>query len=288
MIVWPEDRGFLTDRTKPGQVDVVTRRTAHEVSHQWFGHQLYPAQVEGSAMLVETLAKYSEMLVLEAMSGKGSVPPLLRYERDVYLLSRANMPFAEPPLTQVVDLEHVYYSKGAIVMEAIRDLVGEPALDRALRRLLHEHDASGTPARAQDLLDALRAESSPEAYALIDEWLTKVSMVDLRVQDASAVALPDGRYRVTATVRGRKTLEPGGPVAPKEIPFDEMIDVAVYAEHPLTTSATPLYAAKHRLRTGETQVVFEVSGRPAFVSLDPFERRIELERADNVRAIVVR
>jgi ABC-2 type transport system permease protein len=288
MIVWPEDRGFLTDQSRGGQVDLITRRTAHEVSHQWWGHQLYPAQVEGSAMLVETLAKYSEMLMLEAMGGKASLPPLLRYERDRYLMSRANVRLPEPPLSQVVDLEYVYYSKGAIVMEAIRDLIGEGALDRALRRLLREHDASGSPARAQDLLDALRAESTPEAYALIEEWLTKVSFVDLRVEDATAETLPGGRYRVTVTVRGRKTLDPGGNVTPTVVPLDEQIDVAVYAENPLTRNAVPVYAGKHRIHSGETRLTFEVSSRPAFISLDPFERRIELERADNVRSITMR
>jgi aminopeptidase N len=285
MIVWPEDRGFLTDDRRGGEVDLITRRLAHEVSHQWWGHQLYPARVEGGTMLVETLAKYSELLVLEATKGRGSLPPLLRFEREVYLLSRANTPFPEPPLMRVVDLEHVYYSKGSIVMDAMRDLIGEDALNRALRRLLGEHGAAAPPATTPDLLAALRAEAAPEHHALIDEWVREVSFVDLRVEAASAQALPDGRYRVSATVLGRKTLDPAGGVKATEVPLDEMIDVAVYAEHPLGTDAAPLYAGKHRLRTGRNELTFEVSGRPGFVSLDPFERRIEAERADNIREL---
>jgi len=285
VIVWPEDRGFLTDARGGGEVDLITRRLAHEISHQWWGHQLYPAQVEGGSMLVETLAKYSEMLVLEAAHGPGSLPPLLRYEREIYQLSRTNMPFPEPPLDRVVDLDYVYYSKGAIVMDALRDLIGEDALNRALRRLLREHGTAGPPATAADLLVALRAESAPEQYALIEEWIRQVSFVDLRVEAASARALPDGRYRVTATVRARKTYDPAGGIAPTEVPLDEMIDVAVYASHPLSTDAAPLYAGKHRLRTGRNEVSFEVRGRPGFISVDPFERRIEAERADNVREL---
>jgi aminopeptidase N len=225
------------------------------------------------------------MLVLEATGGKGSLPPLLRFERETYLLSRTNTPFPEPPLMRVVDLEHVYYSKGAVVMEAMRDLIGEDALNRALRRLLREHGPADAPATTSDLLAALHAESAPEHHALIDEWLGEVSFLDLRIEAASAQELPGGRYRVTATVRGRKTFDPAGGVPPTEVPLDEMIDVAVYAGHPLTTDAAPLYAGKHRLRTGQTEVTFEVSGRPGFISLDPFERRIEAERADNVREL---
>jgi aminopeptidase N len=225
------------------------------------------------------------MLILEATQGQGSLPPLRRFEREVYLLSRTNTPFPEPPLMRVVDFEHVYYSKGAIVMDAMRDLIGEDALNRALRRLLRGHGASSRPATTEDLLAALRAEAAPEHHALIDEWVREVSFLDLRVEAASAQALPDGRYRVTATVRGRKTFDPAGGVTPTEVPLDEMIDVAVYESHPISTAAAPLYAGKHRLRTGQTEVTFEVRGRPGFISLDPFERRIEAERADNIREL---
>jgi hypothetical protein len=31
-----------------------------------------------------------------------------------------------------------------------------------------------------------------------------------------------------------------------------------------------------------------MQGRPRFISLDPFERRIEAERADNVRPVTIR
>ena len=238
-------------------------------------------------MLVETLAKYSEMLVLEATQGQGSLPPLLRFEREMYLLSRTNTPFPEPPLMRVVDLDHVYYSKGAIVMDAMRDLIGEDALNRALQRLLREHGATSPPATTVDLLAALRAEAAPEHHALIEEWIREVSFLDLRVEAASAQALPDGSYRVSATVRGRKTFDPAGGIKTTEVPLDEMIDVAVYAGHPLSTDAAPLYAAKHRLRSGQTVLTFEVRGRPGFISLDPFERRIEAERADNIRELQV-
>jgi ABC-2 type transport system permease protein len=286
MIVWPEDRGFLTDPRYPAEVDLIARRTAHEVSHQWWGHQLYPAQVPGGSALVETLAKYSEMRVLEAMHGPASIPPLLRFEREMYLLSRTNMPLPEPSLSRVVDLDYVYYSKGAIVFEALRDLMGEEALDRALRRLLREHGPGARPAVAADLIAVLHAEAAPEHHALIDEWVDQVTFYDLRIESATARPLGDGRWEVTATVRAGKTLLPGGRnEAARAAPLDEQLDVAVYAEHPFGSSAAPVYAGKHRLRTGTNQVTFEVQGRPGYLSVDPFERRIEAERADNVREL---
>ncbi|MDB4889382.1 MAG: hypothetical protein JWL61_1237 [Gemmatimonadetes bacterium] len=288
VIVWQEDRGFTT-KYREGDVDLVTKRLAHEVSHQWWGHTLYPAQVEGGVTLVETMAKYSELLVLEAMQGKDAVPAMLRYERELYVMSRANMPFPEPTLLRAYDYDFIYYAKGAIVMEALRDLMGEEALNRALRRLLQEHGgATKRPATTLDLQAALHAESPPSEHALIDEWLGKVTLYDLRVESATSEALPGGSSRVTVTIRARKTLEPGGGIKPSEAPLDELIDVAVYAAHPLGTSARPLQAGKYRLRSGETRITIDVNGKAAFVSVDPFERRIEVERADNLREIAGR
>jgi hypothetical protein len=288
MIVMPENRGFLTDAGSGGNVDLVTRRVAHEVSHQWWGHGLYPARVEGGTMLVETLAKYSDLRVLEAMKGRADVLSLLRFEREMYLLWRTYMPTAEPPLTRVVDLEHVYYSKGTIVMEAIRDLIGQDALDRALRNLLQAHGPGMRRATVADLRAALYAEAAPEHHALIGEWIDGVTFYHLRVESATAQALPGGRWRVTAMVRARKTVDPGGGTPVTEAPLDEAIDVAVFGNDPIDTKAVPLYAAKHRLRGGLAEVTFEMRGRPRFISLDPFERRIEAERADNMRQVTIR
>lgn len=288
MIVMPENRGFLTDGGRGGDVDLVTRRVAHEVSHQWWGHGLYPARVEGGTMLVETLAKYSDLRVLEAMQGRAQVLSLLRFEREAYLLWRTYMPTAEPPLSRVVDLEHVYYSKGTIVMEAIRDLIGEDALDRALRHLIQTHGPGMPRATVADLRAALWREATPEQQVLIGEWIDGVTFYHLRVESATAQPLPGGRWRVTAKVRARKTNDPGGGTPVTEAPLDEAIDVAVFADDPIDTDATPLYAGKHRLRGGLAEVTFEMQGRPGYISLDPFERRIEAERADNVRQVTLR
>jgi hypothetical protein len=226
--------------------------------------------------------------VLQDMRGRAQALSLLRFERETYLLWRTYMPIAEPPLTRVVDLRHVYYSKGSIVMEAIRDLIGEDALDRALRHVIRAHGPGMPRATAADLRAALWREATPEQQALIGQWIDGVTFYHLRVESATAQPLPGGRWRITATVRSRKTIDPGGGAPVREAPLDEAIDVAVFAGDPIDSGATPLYAGKHRLRGGLAEVTFEMQGRPGYISLDPFERRIEAERADNVRPVTLR
>jgi hypothetical protein len=42
---------------------------AHEVAHQWWGHRITPASVEGEVLLAEGIANYCGMKVLERTYG---------------------------------------------------------------------------------------------------------------------------------------------------------------------------------------------------------------------------
>jgi len=87
-IPYSEDIGFLFRRTDPDKIDLVTYVTAHEIAHQWWGHQLVPADQQGGTLLVESFAQYSALLVMEKMYGKEQVRRFTKYELDSYLRSR--------------------------------------------------------------------------------------------------------------------------------------------------------------------------------------------------------
>ena len=82
----------------PTKIDVATYVTAHEIGHQWWGHQLVPADQQGASMLVETFAQYSALLVMEQHYGKEQVRRFLKYELDRYLRSRGGAVLEELPL----------------------------------------------------------------------------------------------------------------------------------------------------------------------------------------------
>src|SRR6185503_18296611 len=88
-IFFAENRTLLVDQRDPNRPDLVGRRVAHEVAHQWWGCRLIPASVEGAPLLVESLTKYSELMVMEKMHGRRHVRRLLDYEVDQYLTGRA-------------------------------------------------------------------------------------------------------------------------------------------------------------------------------------------------------
>ena len=283
VIFFSEHRGFLTDARDSADLDLVTRRVAHEVGHQWWPHQVNPGDGPGASFVNESLAKYAEQMVLRRLRGDAQVTRLMEFDLQRYLLGRAQEQDPERPLSRVEGQAYLYYGKGAVVMNALRDLLGEDALNRALHRFVAEHAYPRGTAGSGDLIAAIEAGATPAQRVLIEQWTREVVMYDLAVESASVQRLPDGRYRVTARIRAGKAARRATADVPLEM--DEMLDVALFAADAAGPAGVPLYVAKQRIRGAVTEVSIVVSGRPASIAIDPYVHRVEAERGDNVRAV---
>jgi ABC-2 type transport system permease protein len=115
-IPYSENIGFLTKLGEPDKIDVVTYVTAHEIAHQWWGHQLVPSSQQGGTMLVESFAQYSALLVMERLYGKEQMRRFLKYELDRYLRSRGGEVVEELPLARVENQQYIHYQKGSLVL----------------------------------------------------------------------------------------------------------------------------------------------------------------------------
>jgi aminopeptidase N len=76
----------------------VTYITAHELAHQYWGHQIAGADMQGSTLLVETLSQYSALMVMKKIHGEEQIRRFLKYELDDYLRSRGGEIVEELPL----------------------------------------------------------------------------------------------------------------------------------------------------------------------------------------------
>ena len=83
-VPFSEGIGFMLD-IKEGDVDMAYYVTAHEMAHQWWGHQLAPGDVQGSAMLSETLSQYSALMVMKQVYSEEQMQKFLKHELDRYL-----------------------------------------------------------------------------------------------------------------------------------------------------------------------------------------------------------
>ncbi|HVT04449.1 MAG TPA: hypothetical protein VHL58_13860 [Thermoanaerobaculia bacterium] len=97
--------------------------------------------------------------------------------------------------------------------------------------------------------------------------------------------LADGRFQVEAKITAAKR-QAAADGTEREVPLDEMIDVALFHKVPDLTPSTDLIATqRQRLRTGTNEVTFVVNQAPAWIAVDPWILRIDRNRFDNSRRV---
>jgi len=124
--------------------DVINELAGHELSHLWWGgNQMAPDEREGAAMLTETLAMYTEMMLYKQMYGKEKMMERIKLHQQIYDEEKGfstNLPLYKVGSGQT----HISYSKGAVVMMQLSELIGEEKLNLALKHLIISTKQSGT------------------------------------------------------------------------------------------------------------------------------------------------
>jgi ABC-type transport system involved in multi-copper enzyme maturation permease subunit len=281
MMFLSESRAFLIDARERSQVDLVTRRTAHEIAHQWWGHHVTPDVFPGASTIIESLPRYSELLVLDKRYGRSQLRRSLQFELDRYLGGRTADKDPEVPLTRVTDQAYLYYGKGAIVMNALKELLGEETLNRALRSFVAAQGGPGHQPKIQDLLHSIEAVTPPADRALVNEWTRDVILYDLGMTSATARRLPDGRFEVTMQVTAKKVR-----ADERELPVAESIEIGIFTTDPDDASASDIpHLAPHALRSGMNTFTVIVDKEPSFAAIDPYLTRIDRNRFDNMKRV---
>ena len=292
-IPYSESIGFTADPDQPDKIDYATYVTAHEMAHQWWAHQIVGADMQGATVLSETLSQYSALLVMEQTYGPEGIRKFLRNELDSYLSSRGGQAVEETPLVRVENQGYIHYRKGSLVMYLLRDQIGEAKVNAALRSLLARYAFKGAPyPTARELVDALRREAGddPRAQALITDLFEKITLYDLKTEEAGARLRPDGRYDVTLKITARK-LYADGKGAETAAPLGaETFDLGVFTAEPGKPGFTRASVQSFRvvtLKDGEQVLSLTVDGKPAFAGIDPYNKRIDRNSGDNVTRVKI-
>ena len=281
-----EDRAFFTDLRDSTSFDVVTKRVAHEVAHQWFGHQLNPQSGPGASMLVESFAKYMEVVMLDQQHGKGQLRQLLKDQMHDYFSKRNQTGQVEPPLDHVENEAYIYYAKGGIVMNALRDLLGEDILNAAIEEMIDGYGYPKPRGTASDFIRILKSCSPIQTHAQIDDWVSKVVFFDNKITAVKYRYLPNGLCEITVDIEAAKKLKNGDNQL-IDTSFSELMNIGFFDQHPdqITRSDAPLYLEKHLIKNGENQMVITLDKLPKYVVLDPYLNLLDKNVYDNVLRI---
>ncbi len=287
-IPYSEGIGFIVDADDPAKIDMVTYVTAHELGHQWWGHQIAPADMQGASMLTETFAQYSALMAMKHLYGPDQIRKFLKFELDSYLRSRGSEAVEEVPLERVEDQGYIHYRKGSLVMYRLQDELGEATVNAALRKLLADDRLKGPPYPAsKDFVADLRAVAPADKQQLITDLFEKITLYDLRAVHASSHRRPDGRYDVALDVTGRK-LYADGQGREREAPLQEAFDIGLFAREPGKAGfgAKDVIAFRHLpVKSGHQRFTFTVDRAPRFAGVDPYNKAIDRNSDDNLTPV---
>lgn len=287
LISMVEDRMYLTDIRDTTAFNLVAKRTIHEVAHQWWGHYLTPKNTIGGGLITEGFAKYTEAVVMDKLYGKAAVVQLGISANKRYFKGRSYASKPEPALYKEDGEGYLAYGKYFTVMQAIRELIGEPVLNQVLRNLTEKFGGQEEfNVTSLDFLEALYEVTPTKHHELLNDWLKRRIVYDLAIEESVVKLLDNGTFEVKIQLKSRrfKTLESG---ELEEISILEPLQIGVFTKHPreLSKEDSPLHLQFHKINKTQTEITVVVDQRPQFVSIDPFYTRSDENLIDNVLEI---
>jgi len=287
-IAWSEGIFFIADNRDPDRIDMVTYVGAHELAHQWWAHQVIGADEQGSTVLSETLAQYSAGMVMKHMYGPDMMRKFLKFELDSYLKGRGGDVLAEQPLEKVENQQYIHYRKGSLVMYRLQDQIGEDAVNRALRHLLHDYAFKGPPyPTSLALVNDLRQEAPADKQQLITDLFEKITLYDIKATKAVSKKRADGRYDLTLTLDAKK-LYADGQGKETEAPMNETVDVGAFDVEPAQkgfSSKSVIALQRTAIHSGTQVVTMVVNRAPKIAGVDPYNTMIVRNYEANVTKV---
>ena len=203
---------------------------------------------------------------------------------DEYLQGRAFEQKKELPLLRVEGQGYIHYNKGAVVMYALRDLIGEEAVNGALRDYLAEVKFQEPPyTTSLELYAHLQAATPDSLRPMLADLFEHITLYDNRVKEATVSGDSASGYRVTLEVELRK-LRADSLGNEAEVGMNDWVDVGIFARNPEDPQqlGEEIYLQKHHLTAGPQTITVQVPREPARAGIDPHHKLIDRNSDDNV------
>jgi ABC-2 type transport system permease protein len=282
-IPYSEGIGFLYRKEEgDDKVDLAYFVTAHELAHQWWAHQVVGGNGQGSTMFSEGLAEYSALTVLEKRYGAEATQKFLRRELDGYLRGRGTERKKEVPLLYVENQPYIHYQKGSLCFYALRDYIGEEAMNSALRAFLGKWAFKGPPyPTSRDLLTEFDKVTPDSLKYVLKDLFEDMTFYDNKTDSATTTKRPDGTWNVHLVLRAKKMK--GDSVGnTKDVPVADYVDVGIFGDHVTGQKlGEPLLVKKVHITQNVTAMDFVVPKEPKRAGIDPYNKLIDRTPEDN-------
>lgn len=283
-IPFSESIGFIAkmDKDDPESIDVPFYVTAHEVAHQWWAHQVIGGNVQGSVVMSETMSQYAALMVMEKTYGKKAMKKFLKHEMDDYLSGRTMENKKEVPLMLCENQGYIHYSKGSVVMYALRDYLGEDVLNAAIRKYLQQTAFSGPMyTNAIEFVNTIKEYTPDSLVYLVKDMFEEITVYENYVKSLDYKQKEDGTYEVTFTVGAAKYYA-DSLGKQKRVPVADYIDVAVFGETEKGEEDKELWMQRIKMDQEEKTFTIQLAEKPISVGIDPYLKLIDRSPINNV------
>ncbi len=279
-IPFSEGIGFIMD-VEEDDVDFPFYVTAHEVAHQWWGHQVCEANVKGAGMLGESIAQYSALMVMKQSYTKEIMQQFLRFEMDEYLLGRTREDMKEMPISECENQDYIHYRKGSVLMYALQDYISEDSVNAALRKYFNDwaYREDQYPTTI-DFLSYIR-EVTPDSLAyILQDMFETITFFENQAEKALISKISENKYRINLSISAEKykadTLGNEFPIA-----INDWIDIGVFVKAEGRVDSL-IYLKKHKINRTHQEFMIEVNQEPSKIGIDPLNKLIDKHPEDNV------
>lgn len=284
---YSESIGFIAKIQKKDDIDMVYYVVAHEMAHQWWAHQVIGANMQGATALSEMLAQYSSLMVMEKEYGRDAMRKFLEYEMDRYLSSRGRELLKERPILNVeAEQGYIHYQKASVAIYYLKEMIGEEAINRALRKIVQKFGYAGPPyPTSHDLIDAFREETPENLRYLIKDLFEEITLFANRTIEAKAKKLPSGKYEVQIEVEAKK-LKADDKGNETETPASDWIEIGAFAKPAKDMKyGKALHRQRILMKSGKATYTFVVDEEPEKAGIDPFRLLIDRVPDDNLKKV---
>jgi len=289
-IPYSEGIGFVYRKEEgDDKVDLAYFVTAHELGHQWWAHQVIGGNGQGATMFSEGLAEYSALTVLEKRYGPEATQKFLRRELDGYLRGRGTERKKEVPLLYVENQPYIHYQKGSLCFYALRDYIGEDAMNSALKSFLGKWAFKGPPyPTSRDLYSEFEKVTPDSLKYVLKDLFEDMTFYENKADTAITTKRPDGSWNVHLVLRTKK-LKGDSVGNTRDVPVADYMDVGIFGDRvPGQKLGEPLLVKKVHITQTVTSMDFIVPKEPKRAGIDPYNKLIDRTPEDNAIAVTRR
>jgi ABC-2 type transport system permease protein len=290
-VPYTESFGWVADFSDPNKTDYAYYVTAHEVAHQWWGHQITPSSTRGANQISESMAEYSALMVLKKEYGEDVMQNRLKYSLDRYLRGRSNESKFEETLLNNDTRAYVWYDKGSLVLYALQDYIGEKPLNAGFRKFLDTAAFRQKPpfATSNEWYSYIKAATPDSMQYYLTDSFEKIALYENRITNAAYEKQKDGKFLVKMTFQTKKIYYDSLGKELNQSTGKDLIEIGIFAEDGKNqrgmTQKKPLYLKKHWLAPGEHKLEFVVAAKPEKAGIDPYNKLIDRIPDDNTKKV---